>query len=554
MVNQPSAVPEPPRVCVIRKTHAGQEYGFNLHSERTHQQYVGAVDANSPADRGGLRQGDRIIGVNGTIIVGETHKEVVQKIKQNPMQCEMLVISEEGLRWHEQHGVAFSYDLPNIVRGNEAVDLNSTADSPPPPPGDPTATFVSIARIELKSNQSAPSTNGNNNKRDMEHAHQRGSVSSAAFDSAAPVAAATPAAVMSPRPLLCHLRKQGPTDEFGFNLHAERNKGHFIGAVDKGGIGDLAGLETGQRIVGVNGELIYPTSPHKEVVALIKRDPLDTRLLVASEEVDRFYTDNNIPYSFDLAIVHESARQTERHSPTLITRTPLDSPTLQRRNEPAMPTNQNVADVTVDAVYVPEAPEAVEIPTAEVNALPPPTFELADEVAAVESAVESAAVGPVGTADDLLDQVFSRVQPPEVRARRDTVGSEVAIAVAQEAAAPRLLQHQEAVDHEKHVISNHNSPLHVAAHSTGSSSTSPGHDYAQQPPVTTYTPSSQFGLESPHSDKRSLNSPDSHKDENVDIFKLSAKEARQMMRRGRRDPRLQANLTLEQKHQLIANL
>ncbi|KAI6238125.1 hypothetical protein M3Y99_00710000 [Aphelenchoides fujianensis] len=429
------------------------------------------------------------------------------------------------------------------------------------------------------------------------HAHQRGSVSSVAFDSAAPVAAATPAAVMSPRPLLCHLRKQGPTDEFGFNLHAERNKGHFIGAVDKGGIADLAGLETGQRIVGVNGELIYPTSPHKEVVALIKRDPLDTRLLVASEEVDRFYTDNNIPYSFDLAIVHESARQTERHSPTLITRTPLDSPTLQRRNEPAMPTNQNVADVTVDAVYVPEAPEAAVVPTAEVNAVPPPTFELADEVAAVESA----AVGPVGTADDLLDQVFSRVQPPEVRARHDTVGSEVAIAVAQEAAAPRLLQHQEAVDHEvrsarvastvglaaraagqpderyhqhthqheiplaasrratlqnesKHVISNHNSPLHVAAHSTGSSSTSPGHDYAHQPPVTTYTPSSQFGLESPQSDKRSLNSPDSHKDENVDIFKLSAKEARQMMRRGRRDPRLQANLTLEQKHQLIANL
>ncbi|KAI6238124.1 PDZ domain-containing protein [Aphelenchoides fujianensis] len=96
MVNQPSAVPEPPRVCVIRKAHAGQEYGFNLHSERTHQQYVGAVDPNSPADRGGLRQGDRIIGVNGAIIVGETHKEVVQKIKQNPMQCEMLVISEEG--------------------------------------------------------------------------------------------------------------------------------------------------------------------------------------------------------------------------------------------------------------------------------------------------------------------------------------------------------------------------------------------------------------------------------------------------------------------------
>jgi predicted metalloprotease with PDZ domain len=52
-------------------------------------------------------------------------------------------------------------------------------------------------------------------------------------------------------------------EEFGFNLHNERGKGHFVGAVDNGGIADRAGLETGQRIVGVNGNLIYPQSPHK---------------------------------------------------------------------------------------------------------------------------------------------------------------------------------------------------------------------------------------------------------------------------------------------------
>lgn len=46
-------------------------------------------------------------------------------------------------------------------------------------------------------------------------------------------------------------------------MHAERGKGHFIGAVDKNGIADFAGLETAQRIVGVNGQLIYPTTAHK---------------------------------------------------------------------------------------------------------------------------------------------------------------------------------------------------------------------------------------------------------------------------------------------------
>lgn len=41
---------------------------------------------------------------------------------------------------------------------------------------------------------------------------------------------------------------------------------------------------------------------------MIKGDPLETSLLVASEEVDRWYTENGIAYSFDLAIVHETLR------------------------------------------------------------------------------------------------------------------------------------------------------------------------------------------------------------------------------------------------------
>lgn len=58
-------------------------------------------------------------------------------------------------------------------------------------------------------------------------------------------------------------RKRDPTEEFGFNLHAEKNRGHFVGAVDKNGIGERAGLQMGQRIVGVNGQLIYPSTAHK---------------------------------------------------------------------------------------------------------------------------------------------------------------------------------------------------------------------------------------------------------------------------------------------------
>uniref|UniRef100_A0A8R1TTA9 PDZ domain-containing protein n=1 Tax=Onchocerca volvulus TaxID=6282 RepID=A0A8R1TTA9_ONCVO len=104
-----------------------------------------------------------------------------------------------------------------------------------------------------------------------------------------------------PKPRLCRLRKRDPTEEFGFNLHAEKNRGHFVGAVDKNGIGERAGLQMGQRIVGVNGQLIYPSTAHKEVVSLIKKNPLRTELLVASEEIDQWYTENHMEYSFGRA-------------------------------------------------------------------------------------------------------------------------------------------------------------------------------------------------------------------------------------------------------------
>lgn len=47
-------------------------------------------------------------------------------------------------------------------------------------------------------------------------------------------------------------------------------------------------------------------------MALIKRDPIETTLLVAPEDVDRWYADNDIPYSFELAVVHKTPRKQTR--------------------------------------------------------------------------------------------------------------------------------------------------------------------------------------------------------------------------------------------------
>ncbi|EPB74571.1 PDZ/DHR/GLGF domain protein, partial [Ancylostoma ceylanicum] len=155
------------------------------------------------------------------------------------------------------------------------------------------------------------------------------------FQTADPVFVAPPPpheepAMNKPRARLCKLEKSSQSEEFGFNLHAEKGRGHFIGTVDQGGIGDRAGLRMGQRIVGVNGVLVYPNTPHKEVVAQIKRSPLRTTLLVASEEVDRWYKDNGAEYSFDY-VEEETSSTHNQISPHYV-------PTYQpQRQEPSQP-------------------------------------------------------------------------------------------------------------------------------------------------------------------------------------------------------------------------
>ena len=74
----------------------------------------------------------------------------------------------------------------------------------------------------------------------------------------------TETAEEGPAPRLCEIRKAYPEQEYGFNLHAERGKGQFIGQVDPQSPAHAAGLKAGDRIVAVNQHLIQQDS-HKQV-------------------------------------------------------------------------------------------------------------------------------------------------------------------------------------------------------------------------------------------------------------------------------------------------
>ncbi|KAK9889246.1 hypothetical protein WA026_004523 [Henosepilachna vigintioctopunctata] len=80
------------RLCIIKKWETFDGYGFNLHAEKGKPgQYIGKVDQGSPAEAAGLRQGNRILEVNGESISHKTHKQVVELIKSQPEETQLLV-------------------------------------------------------------------------------------------------------------------------------------------------------------------------------------------------------------------------------------------------------------------------------------------------------------------------------------------------------------------------------------------------------------------------------------------------------------------------------
>ncbi|ENN76883.1 Na(+)/H(+) exchange regulatory cofactor NHE-RF2 [Dendroctonus ponderosae] len=84
------------RLCHIRKVDNFDGYGFNLHAEKGKPgQYIGKVDDGSPAEAAGLRQGDRILEVNGESIGDKTHKQVVELIKQHSDETKLLVVDPD---------------------------------------------------------------------------------------------------------------------------------------------------------------------------------------------------------------------------------------------------------------------------------------------------------------------------------------------------------------------------------------------------------------------------------------------------------------------------
>lgn len=116
----------PTKLCHIVKRADFDGYGFNLHSEKAKPgQFIGKVDANSPAEASGLKEGDRIIEVNGVAISGESHKQVVQRIKTISNEVRLLLVDVDGKGdKHADNNAIQEQDQKQMVK--EANDKESS--------------------------------------------------------------------------------------------------------------------------------------------------------------------------------------------------------------------------------------------------------------------------------------------------------------------------------------------------------------------------------------------------------------------------------------------
>jgi hypothetical protein len=104
------------RLCRLKTWPDFSGYGFNLHADRTKTgQFIGKVDARSPAAESGLREGDRIIEVNGVGVTSKSHAEVVGLVKSRVSEVDLLVVDREADDHYRSHDFTVHSEMPGLV-------------------------------------------------------------------------------------------------------------------------------------------------------------------------------------------------------------------------------------------------------------------------------------------------------------------------------------------------------------------------------------------------------------------------------------------------------
>ncbi|XP_054887513.1 Na(+)/H(+) exchange regulatory cofactor NHE-RF3 [Poeciliopsis prolifica] len=223
-------LPLQPRIIKMKKGFDG--YGFMLRQEPGQPgHFLSKIERNSPADRAGLREMDRLVAVNGKDVDNCSHVEVVDWITQCGNKCFFLVVDQLTDQMYKQGKV------------NPMLFWEEMKDSNSPP------SYTEALTLPAPGQTSMP-------VRDKTE---------------------------ELRPKLCRMEKTSAG--FGFHLNGiDGLLGQYISEVVKGGVADRAGLKNNDIVIEVNGENVEQ-STHAEVVNIIRRSGDTLEMLVASQDV-----------------------------------------------------------------------------------------------------------------------------------------------------------------------------------------------------------------------------------------------------------------------------
>ena len=106
------------RQCCLKKWEDFDGYGFTLRfrgkkGERGH--HIRDIESDSPAEETGLKDGDRIVEVNGYNIEKEILQQVVERMKKCPKSVSLLLLDAAAVAYYKKLQVTVNGDMPNVV-------------------------------------------------------------------------------------------------------------------------------------------------------------------------------------------------------------------------------------------------------------------------------------------------------------------------------------------------------------------------------------------------------------------------------------------------------
>ncbi|KFW00602.1 Na(+)/H(+) exchange regulatory cofactor NHE-RF3, partial [Eurypyga helias] len=227
-----------PRECKVTKKPQ-KSYGFYLRIEKdTAGHLIRNVEKDSPAEKAGLKDGDRVLRVNGVFVDKEEHTQVVEMVKTSGDSVVFLVLDDASYQKAEKEGV----NLEEL--GQKASRGQQQGQQSPPPTG-----------------------NG--------------------------------AITAAPQPRLCYLVKE--EKGYGFSLKStEGQKGLFIVELSSQGAAVKAGVQNNDRLIEINGKNVE-NDTHEEMVEKVKKSGNHVMFLLSNEETDRYYMSQKMVLSKESA-------------------------------------------------------------------------------------------------------------------------------------------------------------------------------------------------------------------------------------------------------------